>query len=174
MKYDLMLIGPATRDINIDYTGQEVREIGGAVFFCAYAAAAASANLFASVKIHPDDTDVLDAFHLDSDHIAVLPAQCTTLMQNTYFTADRERRKAECLAQSDAITPDQIPDVDASGIWGKSRQNTGQAGVLAYYQWASGMPFREIVSHGLTVSTVWFHDLLHERTSASLQRQRTR
>lgn len=62
MKYDLMLIGPATRDINIDYTGQEVREIGGAVFFCAYAAAAASANLFASVKIHPDDTDVLDAF----------------------------------------------------------------------------------------------------------------
>ena len=70
MKYDLMLIGPATRDINIDYTGQEVREIGGAVFFCAYAAAAASANLFASVKIHPDDTDVLDAFHLDSDHIA--------------------------------------------------------------------------------------------------------
>ena len=73
MKYDLMLIGPATRDINIDYTGQEVREIGGAVFFCAYAAAAASANLFASVKIHPDDTDVLDAFHLDSDHIAVLP-----------------------------------------------------------------------------------------------------
>ena len=102
MKYDLMLIGPATRDINIDYTGQEVREIGGAVFFCAYAAAAASANLFASVKIHPDDTDVLDAFHLDSDHIAVLPAQCTTLMQNTYFTADRERRKAECLAQSDA------------------------------------------------------------------------
>ena len=95
MKYDLMLIGPATRDINIDYTGQEVREIGGAVFFCAYAAAAASANLFASVKIHPDDTDVLDAFHLDSDHIAVLPARCTTLMQNTYFTADRERRKAE-------------------------------------------------------------------------------
>lgn len=109
MKYDLMLIGPATRDINIDYTGQEVREIGGAVFFCAYAAAAASANLFASVKIHPDDTDVLDAFHLDSDHIAVLPAQCTTLMQNTYFTADRERRKAECLAQSDAITPRSDP-----------------------------------------------------------------
>ena len=56
MKYDLMLIGPATRDINIDYTGQEVREIGGAVFFCAYAAAAASANLFASVKIHSPPT----------------------------------------------------------------------------------------------------------------------
>lgn len=93
MKYDLMLIGPATRDINIDYTGQEVREIGGCCILLCIRAAAASANLFASVKIHPDDTDVLDAFHLDSDHIAVLPAQCTTLMQNTYFTGRPRRRR---------------------------------------------------------------------------------
>ena len=112
MKYDLMLIGPATRDVNIDYTGKEVHEIGGAVFFCAAAAKAAGANLFASVKIHPNDTDIIDAFKLDSDHVAVLPSECTTLMQNTYFTADRERRKAECLAQSGPITPDQIPEVD--------------------------------------------------------------
>ena len=96
MKYDLMLIGPATRDVNIDYTGKEVHEIGGAVFFCAAAAKAAGANLFASVKIHPNDTDIIDAFKLDSDHVAILPSETTTLMQNTYFTADRERRKAEC------------------------------------------------------------------------------
>ena len=106
MKYDLMLIGPATRDINIDYTGQEVREIGGAVFFCAYAAAAASANLFASVKIHPDDTDVLDAFHLDSDHIAVLPAQCTTLMQNTYFT------RYSGISPAQRKRPDELPRLE--------------------------------------------------------------
>ena len=112
MKYDLMLIGPATRDVNIDYTGKEVHEIGGAVFFCAAAAKAAGANLFASVKIHPNDTDIIDAFKLDSDHVAILPSETTTLMQNTYFTADRERRKAECLAQSGPITPDQIPEVD--------------------------------------------------------------
>ena len=112
MKYDLMLIGPATRDVNIDYTGKEVHEIGGAVFFCSAAAKAAGANLFASVKIHPDDTDIIEAFKLDSDHVAILPSETTTLMQNTYFTADRERRKAECLAQSGPITPDQIPEVD--------------------------------------------------------------
>ena len=103
MKYDLMLIGPATRDVNIDYTGKEVHEIGGAVFLCSAAAKAAGANLFASVKIHPDDTDIIDAFKLDSDHVAILPSETTTLMQNTYFTADRERRKAECLAQSGPI-----------------------------------------------------------------------
>ena len=31
MQFDIMFIGPATRDINIDYTGQTVREIGGPV-----------------------------------------------------------------------------------------------------------------------------------------------
>lgn len=112
MTYDLMLIGPATRDVNIDYTGQEVHEIGGAVYFCAYAAKAAGANVYASVKINAEDRDILDAFEFDADHIALLPSPHTTLMRNTYFTADRERRRAECLAQSAPITPDQIPDVD--------------------------------------------------------------
>lgn len=112
MKYDLMIIGPATRDENIDYTGNVVHEIGGAVFFCAASAKAANAKVCASVKINPADTDILDAFLLDRDDVYLLPAADTTLMRNTYFTADRERRKAECLKQSDAITPDQIPAVD--------------------------------------------------------------
>ena len=51
-------------------------------------------------------------------------------------------------------TTDQIPDVDASAYW------AGWS--LAYYQRASGMPFREIVSHGLTGSTVCSMYLLHE------------
>lgn len=114
MKYDLMIIGPATRDINIDYTGNTVNEIGGAVFFCSFSAKIASAKVCASVKIYPSDTDILDAFSLDQSDLFLLPAKDTTLMRNTYFTADRERRKAECLKQSDPITPDQIPAVDCS------------------------------------------------------------
>ena len=31
MKYDVMIIGPATRDCNIDYDGVENRCVGGAV-----------------------------------------------------------------------------------------------------------------------------------------------
>lgn len=112
MKYDLMIIGPASRDINIDYTGQEVRETGGAVFFCTYAAQAANANVFAAIKLNPADRDIVDAFSCSSAQLSLLPSENTTLMKNTYFTADRERRKAECLAQSDAITSDQIPAVD--------------------------------------------------------------
>ena len=151
MKYDLMLIGPATRDVNIDYTGKEVHEIGGAVFFCAAAAKAAGANLFASVKIHPNDTDIIDAFKLDSDHVAILPSETTTLMQNTYFTADRERRKAECLAQSVPITPDQIPEVDSrlyhlktrgkasADIQGSLRHNEG--GLINFHDWSDKLEY---------------------------------
>lgn len=112
MEYDVMFIGPATRDHNIDYQGDEVRDIGGAVYFCAYAARAAQANVFSAIKISPEDADILERFDFPKESLALLPSRRTTLMRNTYFSADRERRKAECLAQSDPITLDEIPQVD--------------------------------------------------------------
>lgn len=109
--YDLMIIGPATRDVNIDYTGTEVRETGGAVTFCTPAACAANAKVFAAVKINPLDRDILDSFHMDSRDIALLPSAKTTLMRNAYFTADRERRSSTCTAQSDPIPLEEVPNV---------------------------------------------------------------
>lgn len=114
MKYDIMMIGPATRDRNIDYTGCVVDELGGAAYFGAYAVQSAGAKVFAAIKMHPDDIDILDAFSLPATQISFMPANTTTQMQNTYFTEDRERRISECLAQSDSILPQQIPDVDCA------------------------------------------------------------
>lgn len=110
-QYDLMILGPATRDLNIDYTGAEDRSCGGAVTFCTPAARAAGANVFAAVKIAPSDTDIIEGFRMDPADIALLPSEKTTLMRNEYFTPDRERRRATCPAQSDPITPEEIPDV---------------------------------------------------------------
>lgn len=110
-KYDVMIIGPATRDENIDYTGNVVHEFGGAVFFCAHAAALTGAKVINAVAINPEDQDILSSFPENAD-TAIIPSKKTTLMRNTYFTADRERRKAECLEQSDPILPADIPDVD--------------------------------------------------------------
>lgn len=109
--YDVMIIGPATRDVNIDYTGAEDHCIGGAVTFCTPAARAAGAKVFAAVKIHPTDTDIIESFHMDAGDIALLPSEKTTLMRNEYFTADRERRSAACAAQSDPISLEEIPNV---------------------------------------------------------------
>ena len=109
--YDLMIIGPATRDLNIDYTGAEDRSTGGAVTFCTPAAVAAGAKVFAAVKIAPEDGDIIDGFHMEAGDIALLPSEKTTLMKNVYFTPDRERRNASCPAQSGPILPEEIPEV---------------------------------------------------------------
>lgn len=111
-KYDLMILGPATRDVNIDYTGAVDRCVGGAVTFCTPAARAANPSVFSAVKIAPEDRDILDAFQMDPEDIALLPSAKTTLMRNEYFTADRERRNASCAAQSDPIRPEELPAVE--------------------------------------------------------------
>ena len=68
--YDLMIVGPATRDVNIDYTGIEDRSAGGAVTFCTPAAVAAGAKVFAAVKIAPGDRDIIDGFRMAPEDIA--------------------------------------------------------------------------------------------------------
>lgn len=113
-KYDLLILGPATRDVNIDYTGEESRIVGGAVTFCAPAAAAAGAKVFAAVKAAPGDADVPRAFHLPAGDMAILPSRRTTEMRNRYFTPDRERREASCAAQSDPILPEELPDIQCT------------------------------------------------------------
>lgn len=114
MKHDIMLIGPACRDENIDYDGTVVRGTGGAVFFCSFAVRASGADVFSAVKINKTDTDILDSFETDAEHIALIPSNLTTLMRNTYTTPTRETRIAECLAQSDPILPEEIPDQPAA------------------------------------------------------------
>ena len=111
-RYDLLILGPATRDVNIDYTGQEDRSAGGAVTFCAPAARAANPSVFAAVKIAPQDADIMDSIRVPEEDKALLPSQYTTLMRNEYFTADRERRNSSCAAQSGPILPNELPDIE--------------------------------------------------------------
>ncbi len=110
-KYDLLILGPATRDVNIDTTGAEDRSVGGAVTFCTPAATAMGASVFAAVKIAARDRDIMGAFGLPEEDKALLPSKDTTLMRNEYFTVDRERRKSSCAAQSDPILPEELPDI---------------------------------------------------------------
>ena len=110
-EYDLMILGPATRDVNIDYTGAEDRSAGGAVTFCTPAARAMGAKVFAAVKIAPEDGDIMDVFDMPAEDKALLPSKRTTLMRNEYFTPDRERRRSACAAQSDPILPGELPEI---------------------------------------------------------------
>ena len=111
-KYDLLILGPATRDVNIDYTGAEDRSVGGAVTYCTPAAKAAGARVFSAVKIAPVDADIMDLIDLPAGSKALIPSEKTTLMRNEYFTADRERRNSSCAAQSGPVLPDEVPGID--------------------------------------------------------------
>ena len=111
-KYDILIIGPATRDLNIDYTGAEDRSAGGAVTYCTPAAKATGARVFSAVKIAPEDADIMDLIDLPAGSKALIPSEKTTLMRNEYFTADRERRNSTCAAQSGPVLPDEVPGID--------------------------------------------------------------
>lgn len=111
---DVMLIGQASRDENIDYTGNKVIEYGGAVFYGEYAVRASGGAVFASLKMNPGDRNIIDAYDLDDDHMKILPSRKTTNMRNTYFTKDRERRLTEIVQQADQIACDEIPDIACS------------------------------------------------------------
>lgn len=114
-KYDLMILGPATRDVNIDYTGDVDRCIGGAVTFGAPAAHAANPKVLAAVKAAKEDGDIADfiaSFGMDREDVVLLPSEKTILMRNEYFTPDRERRNSVCGAQSDPILPEELPQAE--------------------------------------------------------------
>ena len=58
-------------------------------------------------------------------------------------------------------TTGQVPLVEASASEEKSPEYWA-GWSLAYYQWKTGMPFREIIARGLTVSKICSMYLLHE------------
>lgn len=112
--YDVTIIGPATKDENVDYTGEKIQSIGGAVYYSTFAAKAAGANVFACIKISENDKEFIKQFELPPEQTALLPSEKTTQVTNTYFTKDRERRIMRCISQSDPIFYNEIPKVESS------------------------------------------------------------
>ena len=74
-KYDLLILGPATRDVNIDYTGAEDRSTGGAVTYCTPAAKASGAKVFSAVKIAFEDSDIMDVIALPEKDKTLIPSK---------------------------------------------------------------------------------------------------
>ncbi|MBQ4425469.1 MAG: ribokinase [Lachnospiraceae bacterium] len=92
-KYDTVIIGPITLDHNTDYDGREEYINGGAVTFAGYAAAAAGRRVAVVPKGNPaviDPEEVFAGSHVETIFSCYSPS--CTVMENTYFTADRERR----------------------------------------------------------------------------------
>lgn len=112
--FDTMIIGQITLDHNIDYDGREEFINGGAVTFSGYAAAA----IGHSVAVVPKgDVSVIDPYRVFADSkvekVFAVQSDTYTEMQNTYYTADRERRLCLNTKGIEPYQPSDLPDAEA-------------------------------------------------------------
>jgi len=109
--YNTLIIGPVSRDINIDCEGNEQRELGGAVIASGYAAACMNRQVAVFTKCNKADADPMAAFQGCKADVYVRPSEKTCSIQNVYHTPDKERRTCTSLGVCDAFTFDEISDI---------------------------------------------------------------
>jgi sugar/nucleoside kinase (ribokinase family) len=112
-RYDLLILGAVSKDIIITPEDTEY-SIGGAVVYSSVAAKQVGANLLAVTKLHPDDRQALEMFDRYGVPYLARNSSCTTSIENTYHTADRDRRTCIALGSVDPFTLEDVPaDVTA-------------------------------------------------------------
>jgi len=108
--YDLLIIGQPSLDINTDYLGNTIHEIGGAVTYAGYAASSLGHSVLALGKCNPDEIDLAQLFAMAGNvTLAACEARSSTSISNTYHTADKERRTCRVISRIPAYTPDDLP-----------------------------------------------------------------
>ena len=111
--YDLLILGQPSLDINVDYTGDTVHNVGGAVVYSGYSAASTGAKVAVVPKCNPEEVDLNAVF--GKANVTVLPIRSprSTSIQNVYHTADRERRTCTAISLIEPYRVEEIPDVEA-------------------------------------------------------------
>lgn len=112
MKFDTMIIGQVCLDTNTDYDGRTEHRFGGAVLYSGHAANSIGHNVAVVPKGNRKVTDAEEALGGYGITIFAVGSKESTLMENVYFTPDRERRRSRCLAVIDPYKPEDIPDVE--------------------------------------------------------------
>ncbi len=116
-KYDSLILGQVSMDINVDHTGHEIREIGGAVVAAGFAASALGHKTCVLPKANLDQVD-LAALFSRAENVDVLPlaSPASTSIQNVYHTADKERRTCRAISRIEPYQVEEMPEVDAAVI----------------------------------------------------------
>ena len=112
--YDVLVIGPVSLDHNIDYQGNERKEVGGAVVASGFAAARSGNRTAIFTKLSPADADVEERFAGSGADVYRKPSAQTCSIRNQYFTADKEKRVCTSMGVCDPFTFEELPDVNAA------------------------------------------------------------
>jgi sugar/nucleoside kinase (ribokinase family) len=112
--YDTFILGQISRDINVNYDGTSIEELGGAVIYSGFAAASIGYKTAVLPKGNSAEADPRSAFAAASG-VDVYPLECAhcTSIKNVYHTADKEQRTSSAIARIDPYCPAEIPNVEA-------------------------------------------------------------
>ena len=111
-EYDVLVIGPVSLDHNIDYQGNERKEVGGAVVASGFAAAKSGNRTAIFTKLNPADANVEERFAGSGADVYWKPSAATCSIRNQYFTADKEKRACTSMGVCDPFRFDELPDID--------------------------------------------------------------
>ena len=111
-KYDVLVIGPVSLDHNIDYQGNERKEVGGAVVASGFAAAKSGNRAALFTKLNPEDADVEARFAGSGADVYWKESKETCSIRNQYFTADKEKRACTSMGVCDGFKFEELPDID--------------------------------------------------------------
>ncbi len=116
-RFDSLILGQPSLDVNTDYDGTVVRAYGGAVVYSGFAASALGHKTAVLPKAKLCEVDVFDMFR-KAENVTVFPVDSTesTSISNVYHTPDRERRTCKAISCIDPYTVEEIPAVNAA-IW---------------------------------------------------------
>ncbi len=110
--YDVLVIGPVSLDHNIDYMGNERKELGGAVVASGFAAAKSGNRTALFTKLNPADADVEKRFENSGADLYWKPSAATCSIRNQYFTADKEKRACTSMGVCDPFKFEELPDIE--------------------------------------------------------------
>ena len=111
-KYDSVIVGPVSLDINIDCEGNERRELGGAVVQAGWAAAGCGFRPLVLTKADPKTADPGERFRDSGVDLVVLESKNTCSIENRYLTPDKERRICTSLSVCDPFLPGELAFLD--------------------------------------------------------------
>ncbi len=110
MHFDSLVIGNISFDTNVDYGGQPVDEIGGAVYYSGYSAAATGSHVAVLAKANLSEVDIPKIFS-QAENLAVypVPSPVSTRIVNIYTSPERERRISRLPSNAAPFTMEEIP-----------------------------------------------------------------
>ncbi|MDO4617119.1 MAG: PfkB family carbohydrate kinase [Lachnospiraceae bacterium] len=111
-QYDVMVCGPVSLDINIDYQDVVRHDIGGAVVASGFAAGRSGNKTAIFCKLNPKDADVEERFAGSGADLYWKESSQTCSIRNKYFTANKEKRECTSLGKCDPFLFSDLPDVD--------------------------------------------------------------